>query len=72
MNFKKSKPSKKILRIFGVLLGVAFVIGGIWIPNQSNSDGILDKLSSFSVIILGVAFFIYGITGRSNIYEKKE
>ena len=60
-----------MLRVSGIIIGLAFIILGLL-----ATAGILPRVPEpewafgSPVMILGVSFFTYGVTGKSRILEK--
>jgi hypothetical protein len=64
MNKEKS-ILEMILRFCCVILGIAFIVTGIFLFLNPLDGGLLEKISIFTFFFFGVVFLIYGLTGHS-------
>ena len=61
-----SESKKTIIRICGIIVGMGFIVVGISLLNGPIFNDFIEKLNSITFILLGVVFFIYGLTGKSS------
>ncbi len=62
-----SKSKNTIIRIFGIIIGMGLIVVGISLLHGPIFNDLTEKLNSITFIILGVVFFIYGLTGKSSL-----
>lgn len=67
----KTSKNKKIINYYfratGFVLGMFFVIYGIYLFTHSLDDDILELLHCTVSVFMGIIFIIYGLTGRRYI-----
>ena len=62
--------SRKIIRVMGVVAGLLFIVAGILVlANGSRYLPPPQWLYPTAIVFVGVAFFSYGITGKSRMLE---
>ena len=60
---------KLIMRFLGAILGIPFILMGIWSLIHPIFGGITEMLSHISQILIGSLFLFYAVTGYSSIYK---
>jgi len=68
MNKSINKQSPNYLfRILSFLLGMCFVLYGVFLFMHSSAGDIMELLHCVIYMLMGVMFIIYAVTGRSDI-----
>ena len=60
-----------LMRILGFLMGVAWIVFGIFILYRHEVEGATRVLGAVAIIGAGLYFINYAFTGRSTFHKKK-
>ena len=64
---KHRSPINSILRTMGLILGIAWILFGIWVYKADLAGGWYSVVVAIGFIGTGVYFINYGLTGRSTL-----
>jgi hypothetical protein len=62
--YKSKSTLEVILRLCGAILGIAFIVTGIFLFMSSLDGDLLEKIILSLFLLFGVVFLIYGLTGH--------
>ncbi len=60
----------KLIRILGGLIGIAALVVGVLIITQSGNGSLVRWIGGISLVIVGVYFSNYAISGKTVIFRK--
>jgi hypothetical protein len=63
-------PSR-VIRFLGILLGALSLIVGILMVVRGHVEGFRGILGAISLIVMGVLFARFGLTGRSRLWRSR-
>ena len=62
--YKSKSTLEVILRLCGTILGIAFIVTGIFLFMSSLDGDLLEKIYILTFLFFGAVFLIYGLTGH--------
>jgi protein-S-isoprenylcysteine O-methyltransferase Ste14 len=67
---RTTRPPSHVIRFLGVLVGLLFVVVGVLLI-QEVEGGLRRSLTPLSMVVLGVCFLAFGLTGRTSVWGRR-